>query len=223
MKPDQFQKLTDYQFKDARLLEQALTHRSYARRQHNERLEFLGDSVLSLAVSRYIYQRFPDASEGALSRLRASLVKEATLAGVARDIGLGDQLRLGGGELKSGGHRRASILADALEAIIGAVYLDADFDRAEAVVLKIYQPRLQGLDIEREMKDAKTRLQEFLQARSSELPTYAVEKTTGKSHNQTFTVSCSIPEPELQSQGSGSSRKRAEQRAAQAILDQLGL
>lgn len=223
MKPDQFHKLTDYQFRDTQLLEQALTHRSYARNQNNERLEFLGDSVLSLAISRHIYQRFPGASEGELSRLRASLVKEATLASVAREIGLGDHLRLGSGELKSGGYRRASILADALEAIIGAVYLDADFVQAEAVVLRVYRSRLQDLDIERELKDAKTRLQEYLQARGSDLPTYVVEKTTGKSHNQTFSVSCSIPHLELQSQGSGSSRKKAEQRAAQAILDQLGL
>ena len=223
MKPDKFQKLTNYQFKNSSLLEQALTHRSYARSVNYERLEFLGDSVLSLAISRHIYQRFPDASEGDLSRLRASLVKEATLAKVARELGLGDYLKLGSGELKSGGYRRESILADAMEAIIGAVYLDADFVEAESLVLRIYGSQLENLDIERELKDAKTRLQEYLQARQSGLPAYAVEKTTGKSHNQTFTVSCSVPELKLQTRGSGSSRKRAEQQAAQAILDRLGL
>ena len=223
MNPDKFHKLTNYQFKNSSLLEQALTHRSYARSVNYERLEFLGDSVLSLAISRHIYQRFPDASEGDLSRLRASLVKEATLAKVARELGLGDYLKLGSGELKSGGYRRESILADAMEAIIGAVYLDADFVEAESLVLRIYGSQLENLDIERELKDAKTRLQEYLQARQSDLPAYAVEKTTGKSHNQTFTVSCSVPELKLQTRGSGSSRKRAEQQAAQAILDRLGL
>jgi ribonuclease-3 len=221
VKPDQFHRLTDYLFRDPQLLEQALTHRSYARSRNNERLEFLGDSVLSLVISRHIFQQFPDAKEGELSRLRATLVKQATLARVARDLGLGEHLHLGSGELKSGGYRRDSILADALEAVIGAVYLDSDFVRAESMVLGIFRTRLQNLDIGRELKDPKTRLQEYLQARQSELPIYAVEQTRGKSHNQIFTVSCSVPELKLQAQGSGASRKKAEQLAAQSILDQL--
>ena len=223
MKPETFHRLTDYAFRDPRLLEQALTHRSYARSRNYERLEFLGDSVLNLVISRDIFQRFADASEGELSRLRASLVKESTLAKVSRDIGLGDYLRLGGGELKSGGFRRASILADALEAVIGAVYLDSDFTQAEAVVLGLFETRLRNLDIGEELKDPKTRLQEYLQAQQKNLPSYTVEKTTGKSHNQTFTVSCTIAEMKLQAQGSGASRKKAEQQAARSILDQLGI
>ena len=223
MIPDQFHRLINYQFSDPQLIEQALTHRSYARTRHNERLEFLGDSVLNLVISAYIYRQFPDAREGELSRLRASLVKEDTLAGMARELGIGDYLRLGGGELKSGGYRRPSILADALEAVIGAVYLDADFARAETMVLELYRSRLQNLDIRQEMKDPKTRLQEFLQAQGSALPVYIIEQTTGQSHNQIFTASCQIVELELKAQGRGSSRKKAEQRAAQLLLDQLGI
>ena len=223
MNPEKFQTLTGYQFRQIELLEQALTHRSYARAENYERLEFLGDSVLNLVISKHIYQRFTDASEGELSRLRASLVKEATLAKVAREIDLGEYLRLGSGELKSGGYRRASILADAVEALIGAVYLDADFNHAESVILRLYRNQLENLDSGVNLKDAKTRLQEYLQARKSGLPEYAVEKTTGKSHNQVFTVSCTVAELDLQSRGSGSSRKKAEQQAAKAILDQLGL
>ena len=223
MSPEHFYALTGYQFRQIELLEQALTHRSYARADNYERLEFLGDSVLNLVISKYIYQRFTDASEGELSRLRASLVKEATLARVAREMDLGEHLLLGSGELKSGGYRRTSILADAMEAIIGAIYLDADFARAESVTLELYQNQLQNLDSGFDYKDAKTRLQEYLQARKSELPSYAVEKTSGKSHNQIFTVSCTVAEPDLKAQGSGSSRKKAEQLAAQAILDKLGL
>ena len=223
MSPEQFYALTGYQFRQIELLEQALTHRSYARAGNYERLEFLGDSVLNLVISKYIYKRFTDASEGELSRLRASLVKEAALARVAREIELGEHLLLGSGELKSGGYRRASILADAMEAIIGSIYLDADFARAESVVLGLYKNQLQNLDSGLDHKDAKTRLQEYLQARKSELPSYKVEKTSGKSHNQIFTVSCTVAEHDLKVQGSGSSRKKAEQLAAQAILDKLGL
>ena len=223
MSPEKFQALTGYQFRQIELLEQALTHRSYARADNYERLEFLGDSVLNLVISKHIYQRFADASEGKLSRLRASLVKQATLAKVACEIDLGEYLRLGSGELKSGGYRRASILADAVEAMIGAVYLDTDFTQAESVVLGLYQNQLANLDSRVDLKDAKTRLQEYLQAHKTELPDYAVEKTTGKSHNRIFTVSCTVVDLKLHAQGSGSSRKKAEQQAAQVILEQLGI
>ena len=223
MNSTQLHALTGYQFRQQELLEQALTHRSYARSANNERLEFLGDSVLNLVISRHIYQRFCAASEGELSRMRASLVKQATLAGIAREIDLGAHIRLGGGELKSGGFRRASILADALEAVIGAVYLDSDFAQAETLVLHLFHRRLQELSPRADLKDPKTRLQEYLQARKSGLPRYVVEEARGKSHDQIFTVSCTVDEFDLQALGSGSSRKQAEQRAAQGILDQLGL
>jgi ribonuclease-3 len=187
---DKFLALTGYQFRQQELLQQALTHRSFSRSSNNERLEFLGDSVLNLIISNHIYRRFSDADEGDLSRIRASLVKQSTLAQVAREINLGDYINLGGGELKSGGFRRASILSDALEAVIGAIYL---------------------------------RLQEYLQARQRDLPLYEIESTTGKSHSQLFTVSCRIEEPALQALGSGTSRKQAEQQAAQKLLDELDL
>jgi len=220
---DQFNALTGYQFKQQDLLQQALTHRSVSRSKNNERLEFLGDSVLNLIISRYIYCRFGDADEGALSRIRASLVKEPTLARLARSIDLGDYVNLGGGELKSGGYRRASILSDALEAIIGAVYLDSDILQAERVVLALFQPELEAIDIAAGLKDPKTRLQEYLQAQQQQLPVYRVEKTTGKSHQQMFTVSCSIRDNEIEAHGSGPSRKKAEQQAAQNLLQKIGL
>lgn len=214
---------TGYQFRRKELLEQALTHRSFSRNLNNERLEFLGDSILNLVISNHIYLQFDDASEGDLSRIRASLVKQETLAEVARAIGLGDHIRLGGGELKSGGFRRASILSDALEALIAAIYLDSDYVRTESVILHLFRDLLQNVDADSNLKDAKTRLQEYLQARQEELPRYTVEQTSGKSHSQLFTVSCELVGLELQSSGKGSSRKKAEQQAAQNILDRLGL
>lgn len=223
MNPETFHGLTGYQFRHNELLDQALTHRSYSHTANNERLEFLGDSILNLIISNYIFERFADASEGELSRIRASLVKQATLAHVAREIGLGEYIHLGGGELKSGGFRRASILADAMEAVIGAIYLDSDYLRTEKVVLQLYQNQLQDLGDGADLKDAKTRLQEYLQARRTDLPNYVVEKTSGKSHNQVFTVSCTIPELDLQTQGTGSSRKNAEQQAAHELLEKLNL
>jgi len=215
--------LTGYQFKQANLLEQALTHRSYSRQLNNERLEFLGDSILNLIISNHIYERFGAADEGDLSRIRASLVKEETLAQVARQIDLGDYIHLGGGELKSGGFRRASILSDALEALIGAIYLDSDYAQTEAAVLHLYQEQLQNVDAGANLRDPKTRLQEYLQANKNSLPGYQVEQITGKSHDQVFTVSCKLTDLDMQSNGKGSSRKKAEQQAAQKILDKLGL
>ncbi|MDH3535524.1 MAG: ribonuclease III [Gammaproteobacteria bacterium] len=223
MNAENFHALTGYQFSNEDLLQQALTHRSVSRGSNNERLEFLGDSVLNLVISNHIYHRFADADEGHLSRIRASLVKQPTLARLAREIDLGDHINLGGGELKSGGYRRASILSDALEALIGAVYLDSNYAQTETVVLRLFQRQLDDIDDGANLKDPKTRLQEYLQALQKDLPVYQVEQTTGKSHSQIFAVSCQIAEPELQGNGSGSSRKKAEQQAAQQILDKLGL
>jgi ribonuclease-3 len=213
---------TGYQFSSKELLEQALTHRSHSRKVNNERLEFLGDSVLNLIISNFIYRRFEDASEGRLSRIRASLVKQDTLAGVAREIDLGDHIRLGGGELKSGGFRRASILSDVLEALIAAIYLDSDYLQAEKVVLRLFDDLLQAVDIDSSMKDAKTILQEYLQGRQKPLPHYQVVQTSGKSHDQVFTVSCEVGDLGLHGEGRGSSRKKAEQQAAHNILQMLG-
>ncbi|HKJ52738.1 MAG TPA: ribonuclease III [Gammaproteobacteria bacterium] len=221
MTEEQFFALTGYQFKRQELLQQALTHRSFARSANNERLEFLGDSVLNLIITRHIYHRFGDADEGELSRIRASLVKQSTLAKVARGINLGESINLGGGELKSGGYRRASILADTLEAVVGAVFLDSDFLQAEKVVLLLYREQLEKIDSGTDYKDPKTRLQEYLQSRQQELPVYAVEQMTGQAHAQKFTVSCKLVELEMQETGSGSSRKRAEQQAASKLLDRL--
>ena len=223
MNADKICALTGYQFRQADLLEQALTHRSYSRQLNNERLEFLGDSILNLIISNHIYKRFGAADEGDLSRIRASLVKEETLAQVARRIGLGDYINLGGGELKSGGFRRASILADALEALIGAIYLDSDYIQTETAVLHLYRERLEIIDADANLRDPKTRLQEYLQAIKNSLPLYQVEQTTGKAHDQVFTVSCKLVDLDMQSNGTGSSRKKAEQQAAQKILDSIGI
>ncbi len=223
MNADKLCALTGYQFRQKNLLEQALTHRSYSRQLNNERLEFLGDSILNLIISNHIYERFSAADEGDLSRIRASLVKEETLALVARQINLGDFIHLGGGELKSGGFRRASILSDALEALIGAIYLDSDYAQTEAAVLHLYQEQLQNVDADANLRDPKTRLQEHLQANKNSLPSYQVEQITGKSHDQVFTVSCKLTDLDMQSNGKGSSRKKAEQQAAQKILDKLGI
>lgn len=214
---------TGYRFKRENLLQQALTHRSCSRHVNNERLEFLGDSVLNLVISNHIYTRFSTADEGDLSRIRASLVKEETLAQVARQIDLGDYIHLGGGELKSGGFRRASILSDALEALIGAIYLDSDYVRTETAILHLYHKQLQGIDTGASLRDPKTRLQEYLQANRNSLPSYQVEQTIGKAHDQVFTVSCKLVDLDMQSNGKGSSRKKAEQQAAQELLDKLGI
>lgn len=221
MNAEKFYALTGYRFGEKDLLQQALTHRSFARSSNNERLEFLGDSVLNLIITNHIYRRFEEADEGELSRIRASLVKQSALARVARGIDLGDAINLGGGELKSGGYRRASILADALEAVVGAIYLDGGYAEVEKAVLHLYSDQLESIDLQAEFKDPKTRLQEYLQSRQRELPVYAVEQTSGKAHSQLFTVSCTLADLELSETGSGSSRKRAEQQAAQKLLDRL--
>ena len=221
MNAEKFHALTGYRFKQRELLQQALTHRSYSRSGNNERLEFLGDSVLNLVITRHIYSRFDTADEGELSRIRASLVKQSTLARVARGIDLGEAVNLGGGELKSGGYRRASILADALEALVGAVFLDSDYTQAETAVLRLYRDQLDNIDINADFKDPKTRLQEYLQSRQLDLPVYTVEQTSGQAHSQQFTVSCALAGLDLRETGSGTSRKKAEQQAAQKLLHRL--
>ncbi len=214
--------LAGYQFARPELLEQALTHRSFSRNHNNERLEFLGDSILSQVISDYIYHHFPEADEGDLSRIRASLVKKETLASVARGLNLGDYVRLGEGELKSGGFRRSSILADALEALIAAVYLDSDYKKTKAVVLELFDELLVELPQKGfGQKDPKTRLQEHLQSRQMRLPTYEVVQSSGKAHAKTFTVRCFQADLNIDSRGSGSSRKKAEQQAAEQLLSQL--
>ena len=221
MNQERFQETIAYRFKRAKLLQQALTHRSYSRNLNNERLEFLGDSVLNLVISRHIYQGLPDANEGELSRLRASLVNEEALAQVARDINLGEYINLGDGELKSGGFRRASILSDTMEAIFGAIYLDSGFSQAQQTILFLYDEYLRTLPDTESLKDPKTRLQEYLQAQQIDLPEYDVVNTVGKSHDQIFTVTCIIDALKLQSTGKGSSRKKAEQSAADSALQLL--
>lgn len=209
-----------YVFADPALLERALTHRSYGS-NHYERLEFLGDSVLSFAVSADLYERFPSLSEGELTRLRASLVKQGTLAQIARQIELGESLLLGGGELKSGGFERESILADALEAVIAAVFLDSGIGAAQAVVGRLYGSLFAQLDPRAIPKDPKTSLQEHLQKQALSTPDYELLETSGDAHNQTFRVECRIPELSLRTRGEGSTRRAAEQQAAQQALEQL--
>ena len=205
---------------DAALYEAALTHRSASGR-NNERLEFLGDAVLNLVAAEMLYRRFPDSSEGDLSRLRASLVSEGPLAQAAQSLALGDELRLGSGELKSGGFRRESILADALEALIGAVYLDRGLDAARALVERLAEPLVAALPAAEELKDPKTRLQERLQGRGLTLPSYTVERVSGEAHAQHFAVRCEVTALGIATDGEGSSRRRAEQDAAQRLLDLL--
>ncbi|MDJ0939260.1 MAG: ribonuclease III [Woeseiaceae bacterium] len=207
----------DYRFRDSRLFELALTHRSSSGAS-NERLEFLGDAVLDFVVSDHVYRAMPDADEGDLSRLRASLVKDTSLAELARDLGLGEHLILGSGEQKTGGHRRESILADALEAVFGAVYLDAGYDAARAVVELAFGTRFDELPDPRELRDPKTRLQEWLQARGRGLPDYELVNVSGKAHRQTFEVRCTVTDSELATDGDGSSRRNAEQQAAERML-----
>lgn len=206
------------------LFEAAVTHRS-ADPGNYERLEFLGDSVLNLVIAEALYLRFVDADEGTLSRLRASLVSSTPLAQIGAEIRIGDVLRLGGGELKTGGFRRESILADATEALIGALYLDAGLDATRSFILRLFEGRLAALRPEGELKDAKTRLQELLQARGEPLPVYTLESATGEPHEQTFHVGCELeqrqPPRTIRTQGSGSSRRGAEQLAAEAALEAL--
>jgi ribonuclease-3 len=209
-----------YAFVQPALCHSALTHRS-AGSDHNERLEFLGDSILNCSVARLLYDAHPDADEGALSRLRATLVSGDTLAQVALQLGLGEHLRLGPGELKSGGFRRASILADTLEAILGAIFLDSGFDAAAVAVKRILGARLSSLPAAELLKDPKTRLQEALQGRGLALPLYTLTAVTGDPHDQTFTVTCEVPVFEINAVGEGGSRRRAEQLAAAKLLELL--
>lgn len=206
-----------HRFSDPRLLVQALTHRSFSS-DHNERLEFLGDSVLSLAVSAMLYGKLQALPEGDLSRVRANLVKQETLHQLALTLGLPDVLRLGEGESRSGGSRRPSILADALEALIGAVHLDAGYPAAEALVLRLYQDVSVNPTMAATAKDPKTELQEWLQGRKMKLPVYRVAATLGAAHKQTFDVECEIAELGVVERGIGASRRAGEQAAAAAML-----
>ena len=206
-----------YEFNDASLLQQALTHRS-AKGAHNERLEFLGDSILGFVIAEALFEQFPKHDEGDLTRMRSSLVKGVTLAEIARDFSLGECLILGPGELKSGGHRRESILEDAIEAIIGAVYLDSGIERCKVLILSWFYSRLRAIKPGNEQKDPKTRLQEYLQGRKIPLPSYDVVDTTGQSHNQEFTVRCQTSVIDDEVIAKGTSRRKAEQEAAQQIL-----
>jgi ribonuclease III len=209
-----------YQFNNPALFVQALTHRSFSG-NNNERLEFLGDSVLNFIIAHQLFLRFPKLSEGDLSRLRAQLVKESSLAEIAFGLNLGDQLRLGEGELKSAGWRRPSILADALEAIIGAVYSDGGFVDAEALVLKLYAEKLANIDPKSIDKDAKSQLQEYLQGKKIDLPDYNVLAIEGEAHAQTFKLECMIAKLNITTVGEGSSRRIAEQQAAQLALEMI--
>ena len=210
---------------DAELLTLALTHRSYAYENGglppNERLEFLGDAVLGVIVAEALYARWPKADEGSLTRARAELVRESSLAGVARRLEIGPRLVLGPGEMKSGGHRRDSILSDALEAIIGAIYLDAGFDACRRVVLPWFEEAVSAVPAGKVGKDAKTRLQEWLQGRQKPLPQYVLQQESGEEHARVFVVRCVVSDPPLAGEGEGGSRRAAEQLAAEVVLGQL--
>ncbi|WP_429269426.1 ribonuclease III [Paraburkholderia sp. EB58] len=209
-----------YEFRNAELLRQALTHRSHSA-THNERLEFLGDSVLNCAVAALLFQRFSKLDEGDLSRVRANLVKQQSLYEIAQALNISDGLRLGEGELRSGGFRRPSILADTLEAILGAIFLDGGFDAAQTVIKRLYVPILDHIDPRTLGKDSKTLLQEYLQGHKIALPTYTVVATHGAAHNQQFEVECTVPKLEVKVSGSGASRRAAEQAAAKKALDEV--
>ena len=210
----------DYEFSDPGLLTTALTHRSAGSR-NNERLEFLGDSIVNHIVAEALYQRFPAAREGDMSRMRASLVKGETLADMAREMDVGEHLLLGPGERKSGGYRRSSILADTLEALAGAILLDAGYERCRTCVLRWFDQRLQKLSSGATDKDAKTRLQEYLQGRGNPLPEYEMVLVEGDDHDQVFSVHCRLSRPNMVVAGSGKSRRKAEQDAAQNALRKL--
>ncbi|KKA45558.1 MULTISPECIES: ribonuclease III [Salinivibrio] len=217
---DKLQRDIGYQFSNAALLELALTHRS-ANGTHNERLEFLGDSILSFVIAEDLYHRFPKVDEGDMSRMRATLVRGNTLAEIGREFSLGEVMRLGPGELKSGGFRRDSILADAVEALIGAIFLDSDINRVQEIILQWYQHRLETIEPGASQKDPKTRLQEHLQGKRKPLPSYTVMKVRGEAHNQEFTVECQVSGLESSVIGKGSSRRKAEQAAAELALQKL--
>ncbi|ODU68954.1 MAG: ribonuclease III [Lautropia sp. SCN 66-9] len=218
MSLDDLQRQLGHRFSDAGLLRQALTHRSHSQ-PNNERLEFLGDSVLNCVVAAMLYQHFGKLDEGDLSRVRANLVKQQSLYEIAQRIGLSQHLLLGEGELKSGGFRRPSILGDTLEALVGAVFLDAGFEAAQSVIRALYEPVLKSVDPKTLGKDAKTLLQEYLQGKKLPLPVYSVVATHGAAHSQVFEVECAIPKLQIQVLGSGASRRAAEQAAARGALD----
>ncbi len=207
----------DYTFQNSSLLKEAVTHRS-ANPKNNERLEFLGDSILNFVVAADLFTRYPQSSEGDLSRIRASLVNKEGLHIVSQDLKLGNYLILGSGELKSGGYRRNSILADTVEAIFGAVYMDSDLIRCQTLILMLYKEQLENIPDADSLKDPKTRLQELLQSRKLGLPEYDIIETVGKAHNQQFTVSCSINKFELKTKGKATNRRKAEQSAAGEML-----
>jgi ribonuclease-3 len=209
-----------YRFADSRLLAQALTHRSVGAR-NNERQEFLGDAMLNFIAAEALYTRWQRADEGALTRARAELVRESTLARLARGLGLGERMTFGPGEMKSGGHRRDSILADAFEAVVAAIYADAGFERCREVVLGWLEPEIAALPVGKVQKDPKTRLQEWLQGRSRALPAYLLVDTRGEDHAKVFEVRCSVSDAGLEAIGVGQSRRQAEQNAAQAMLAHL--
>ena len=209
-----------YRFSDADLLDQALTHRSASAR-NNERLEFLGDAVLGMVIANAVFGRRPDAGEGTLSRIRSRLVRGETLADIAREIDLGALVRLGSGEVRTGGHQRSSILSNAVEAIIGAIYLDGGIAEAERVILSLYRDRLRELPAEDELTDPKTRLQEWLQARGQQPPVYKVNKVAGAAHAQTFEVVCEVALLGVAVAGHGASRRVAEQDAAAHALERI--
>ena len=209
-----------HDFADPALLAQALTHRS-AGSPHNERLEFLGDGVVNLLAAEALYLRWPRADEGVLTRARAELVREASLAAIARRLELGERLTLGPGELKSGGFRRDSILADALEAVVAAIYLDAGYEACRRIVLPWFEEALAALPVGRPEKDAKTRLQEWLQARQRPLPAYELVSEEGEDHAKVFLARCTLSEPPVSAEGRGTSRRLADQAAAAAALERL--
>lgn len=218
--PEKLCRKLEYKFINPEHLYLALTHRS-ASGYHNERSEFLGDSVLNFVIAQALYDAFPKATEGDLSRYRATLVRKEALAEIARELELGNYIRLGSGELKSGGYRRDSILADTVEAIIASVLLDSGFDAAESLILRLYQNKITSVT-EVSMKDAKSRLQEYLQSRKYQLPVYTVKTVEGEAHDQYFEVLCEIPEFQLSITGQGKSRRRAEQIAAEKALEEIG-
>jgi len=220
MKREALEQALGHRFTSPRLLEQALTHRSHST-PHNERLEFLGDSILNFVVAAELFARFPALEEGRLTRMRASLVREESLHRAALEIGLGDHLRLGKGALKSGDFRRASVLADALEAVFGAVFLDAGFEAARLMIVRLLSPALDVLDPKAVSKDSKTRLQEWLQGHKYALPQYAVVATHGAGHKQLFEVECLIGELDIRTVGTGASRRAAEQDAARQAFSRI--
>ena len=210
-------KTLNYRFRDEALLRQALTHRSAAP-LNNERLEFLGDAILDLVISEAVYNARPNAPEGDLSRLRSSLVKDSSLAALATDLEIGEHLILGSGEMKSGGHRRESILADALEALFGAIFLDSGIEAAQRVIERVFEARLGALPDAADLRDPKTRLQEWLQARGMVLPDYELLSVTGAAHEQRFQVTCSVKNVDGVAHGESTTRRKAEQKAATEML-----